>query len=190
MNRTSGHPRHVHGLGFPATPASGDGEMGGARFCSGRKVFFFSSEGSNLIPPGSLSIGNGGYRKSLVRNSVIKASNPGRDVSPYLRIEVKQVEAGYYRIEGSHDKCLKSVSEALEISANMGVHRLDHFLSSLGAQSALCANDGTTLLGFWRGRTPLESLSDLGRLHVSLPRTRERLFRGTLNKPLCTRIWP
>ena len=125
----------------------------------------------------------GDTEKALSAIQSLKQVTLGRDVSPYLRIEVKQVEAGYYRIKGLHDKCLKSVSEALEISANMGVHRLDHFLSSLGAQSALCANDGTTAARLLeRQDSSGIPLRPWDACMYHFPRTRERLFRGALEQ--------
>jgi len=128
-----------------------------------------------------LAIGNKG--KALPAIHSLRHLTESQDVSPYVRIEAKQVEASYYRIEGSHEKCLKSVFEALEISQNMGVHRLDHFLSSLGAQSALCANDAKTAARLLerQGSSGIP-LRPWDACMYHFPRTRERLLRGDLEQ--------
>jgi ATP/maltotriose-dependent transcriptional regulator MalT/DNA-binding SARP family transcriptional activator len=128
-----------------------------------------------------LAMGDMGKAWSAIQS--LRQLTRSRDVSPYVKIEVKQVEAGYYRMEGSHESCLKAVSEALEISRNMGVHRLDQLLLSLGAQSALGVNDGATAAKLLERKDsstgPLRSW-DICMYHF--PRTRESLFRGDLGQ--------
>ncbi len=121
----------------------------------------------------------GDMGKALLAITSLRQLTQTRHVSPYVMIELKHVEASYYRIGGAHEKCLKAVSDALEISRNTGVHRLDHLLLSIGIQSALGVNDGATAAQLLERKT--SSSGPFRPWDVCLdnfPRTRERLFRG------------
>jgi DNA-binding SARP family transcriptional activator len=54
-------------------------------------------------------------------------------------------EAMYYSLsEGSHEKCLQAVSDALDLAQRTGIHRLNHMLSGQAVGSALNAGDYKT----------------------------------------------
>jgi hypothetical protein len=127
-----------------------------------------------------LAMGDMGKAWSAIHS--LRQLTRSQEVSPYVKIEVKQVEAGYYRLEGSHESCLKAVSEALEISGNMGVHRLDQLLLSLGAQSALCVNDGPTAAQLLERKASSTDLSSPGIFVYHFPQNVKRLFQGDLGQ--------
>jgi len=65
-------------------------------------------------------------------------------ILPRTLIRVKFSEAIYYRYTGLHEKCLKAVSDGLELSSRSGAHYMDHFLLQHGIGSALNVNDTET----------------------------------------------
>jgi ATP/maltotriose-dependent transcriptional regulator MalT/DNA-binding SARP family transcriptional activator len=101
-----------------------------------------------------------------------------RDAPPIALILAKYVEATYYRQIRSHEKCLKSVFDGLELSRMMGMHAADYGLLGAGVSSALMADDLTTA-----GRLLEEMASHLReqkpwmKCFYHLLRTREALLR-------------
>ena len=58
-----------------------------------------------------------------------------------MRIWRMPKQANYYRLAGLHEKCLKVVSEGLELSRATGIHLWDRILLWAGVASAQSLND-------------------------------------------------
>lgn len=84
----------------------------------------------------------GDYAKlGLAINSLRKLAQ-SRDVSPLAQLTTKFAETIYYRITGSNEKCLKAISDGLEISQRTGIRMLDRMFLFHGTLSAIGVNDG------------------------------------------------
>ncbi len=62
-------------------------------------------------------------------------------VNPLVILMMKWIEAVYLTVTGSHEKCLKVVSEGLSLSEAAGVHVMDSLLMGHGALSSLNEGD-------------------------------------------------
>jgi DNA-binding SARP family transcriptional activator len=93
-------------------------------------------------------------------------------------------EAMYYSIsEGSHEKCLKAVSDALEQAQTTGIHRLDHMLLGQGVGSALNAGDHKAVEELLdKMALPLRSFKPWEACFYHLLKTRAGLLKGDLRQ--------
>ena len=83
----------------------------------------------------------GDFEKAIAIIDALKNMSQARNVRPIVRIWVKRAESIHYRCTVQHEKCLKAVSDGLELSRSTGIHVIDHFLLTQGISSALNMND-------------------------------------------------
>jgi LuxR family maltose regulon positive regulatory protein len=77
---------------------------------------------------------------SLIINSLRKLSQ-SRDATPLIRIRLGIIEAAYYRFVGLYEKCLKAITDGLELSRVTGIHTFEIALLYHGVCSAVSASD-------------------------------------------------
>ncbi|MCJ7493259.1 MAG: hypothetical protein MUP68_03350, partial [Deltaproteobacteria bacterium] len=98
-----------------------------------------------LIPLAIYRMYIGDTRKTLLAIHQIRQLSQSPDAPPLALLAARFTEAMYYHLsEGSHEKCLHAVSDALELAQRTGIHRLDHMLSGQAVGSALNAGDYKT----------------------------------------------
>ncbi len=99
-----------------------------------------------LIPLAIYRMYIGDTRKTLLAIHQIRQLSQSPDAPPLALLAARFAEAMYYSLsEGSHEKCLHAVSDALELAQRTGIHRLDHMLSGQAVGSALNAGDHKTV---------------------------------------------
>jgi len=95
------------------------------------------------------------------------------------------IEAAYYRYVGLHEKCLKAVSEGLELSQTTGIHMFDPILLYHGATSALGINDYPVAKRLLEQMTSsLRSFKPWDLCIYHSAKTQEALFQGDLRQAL------
>jgi LuxR family maltose regulon positive regulatory protein len=105
------------------------------------------------------------------------------DASPLNLITTRLAESVYYHMAGLHEKCLKAVSDGLEISRDTGVHVVDKMILGNGAVGALQANDLSTFNTLIEKMAlNLSSFSPYEKSFYHWLRTREALRRGNLGQ--------
>jgi ATP/maltotriose-dependent transcriptional regulator MalT/DNA-binding SARP family transcriptional activator len=67
-----------------------------------------------------------------------------RDAPPFPKIMGKVADSIYYQFTGSHEKCMKAVSEGMDMSRRTGIHNMDHPLLAHAISSSLNVNDFET----------------------------------------------
>ncbi|WP_207680905.1 BTAD domain-containing putative transcriptional regulator [Desulfonema magnum] len=88
---------------------------------------------------------SGDFEKAnLMINALRHLAWSGEKCSPLSRIKAGYAEAWYCYFTGTHENCLKVVSDCLELSRASGIHTMDCKLISMSASSALNANDYKT----------------------------------------------
>lgn len=114
----------------------------------------------------------------LVINSLKKLSQ-SRDATPLIRIRLGFIEAAYYRYVGLHEKCLKAVTDGLELSRTTGIHMFDIVLLYHGISSALSVSDSTTAARLLEEMaSSLRSFRSFDLCMYHSARTQEALIRG------------
>ncbi|MDI6753680.1 MAG: bacterial transcriptional activator domain-containing protein [Thermodesulfobacteriota bacterium] len=83
----------------------------------------------------------GDFAKALLAINSLRRWSQSKESTPLIQIRLGALEAAYYRYVGLHEKCLKAVSEGLELSRTTGIHMFDPILEYHGATSALGIND-------------------------------------------------
>jgi len=95
-----------------------------------------------LIPLAMYRMYIGDTQKTLLAIQQIRQLSESPDAPPLVLLLARFAEAMYYSVSaGSYEKCLKAVSDALELAQTTGIHRLDHMLLGQGVVSALSASD-------------------------------------------------
>ena len=125
----------------------------------------------------------GEFEKSIPAMDALRNINQGKNLRPIVHLWVKRAEAIHYRCIVQNEKCLKTVSDALELSRTTGIHVLDHFMLTQGISSALNAND-VQKAEYWLDQEGL-SYPILGPWHRAthhLQRTRVALLRGDFSQ--------
>jgi DNA-binding SARP family transcriptional activator len=121
----------------------------------------------------------GEYAKlELAANSLQKLAQ-SRDASPLARLTTKFAETICYRFTGSHESCLKAISDGLGISRRTGIHMLDRMFLFHGTLSALSVNDGgkaKELLEMLEKSSTPSKAWDTSFYHIL--KTRVALFQG------------
>jgi DNA-binding SARP family transcriptional activator len=99
-------------------------------------------------------------------------------------VAAKHAEAMHYsQAEESHEKCLKAVSESLELARTTGVHRLDLMVLGQGVNSALKAGDRETVENLLdQMAASSQSFRPWEACFYHLLRTREGLLRGAFKQ--------
>ena len=98
-----------------------------------------------LIPLAIYRMYIGDTRKTLLAIHQIQQLSQSPDAPPLALLAARFAEAMYYSLsEGSHEKCLQAVSDALDLAQRTGIHRLNHMLSGQAVGSALNAGDYKT----------------------------------------------
>jgi DNA-binding SARP family transcriptional activator len=127
----------------------------------------------------------GDFEKAIAIIDALKNMSQARNVRPIVLLWVKRAESIHYRCTVQHEKCLKAVSDGLELSRSTGIHVIDHFLLTQGISSALNMND------FQRAESWLEkealSYPVLGSWHRSLyhlQKARLALLREDLSQAM------
>ncbi len=121
----------------------------------------------------------GDFEKAIPVIEVIKSMSQARNVRPLIRLWAKRAESIHYRCTVQNEKCLKAVSDGLELSRRTGIHVIDHFLHTQGISSVLNMND-LVRAESWLEEEAL-SYPVLGSWHRSLyhlQRARLALLRG------------
>jgi len=95
-----------------------------------------------LIPLALYRMYIGDTQKTLLAIQQIRQLSEWPDAPPLVLLSARFAEAMYYSVSArSHEKCLKAVSDALELAQATGIHRLDHMLLGQGVVSALIVGD-------------------------------------------------
>ncbi|NVM20375.1 MAG: hypothetical protein HWN68_01160 [Desulfobacterales bacterium] len=125
----------------------------------------------------------GNFEKAAVAIDSLGHLARSRDATPLARITMRLGEAIYYQFTGLHEKCLKAVSDGLELSRTTGVHLMDHMILGHAVASALNAGDCTTA-GKWLVEMA-STLSNLKAWEMSkyhFLKTREALLQEDLEQ--------
>ena len=128
----------------------------------------------------------GDTQKSLQAIHSIQQLTRSPDAPPFALVAAKHAEAMHYNQAGeSHEKCLKAVSEALELARTTGVHRLDLMVLGQGVYSALKAGDRETVENLLdQMAAASQSFRPWEACFYHLLRTREGLLRGRFQTSL------
>ena len=121
----------------------------------------------------------GDFGKALLVINSLRKLSQSRDATPLIRIRLGFIEAAYYRYVGLYEKCLKAVTDGLELSRTTGIHMFEIALLYHGISSAVSASDHTTAVRLLEEMAPsLRSFRpwDLCMYHSA--KTQEALFRG------------
>jgi len=127
----------------------------------------------------------GDFAKALLAINSLRKWSQSKESTPLIQIRLGAIEAAYYRYVGLHEKCLKAVSEGLELSRTTGIHMFDPILLYHGATSALGINDYSVakrLLEQMTSSLPSYKSYDLCIYHSA--KTQEALFQGDLSQAL------
>jgi len=127
----------------------------------------------------------GDFAKALLAINSLRKWSQSKESTPLIQIRLGAIEAAYYRYVGLHEKCLKAVSEGLELSRTTGIHMFDPILLYHGATSALGINDypvAKRLLEQMTSSLPSYKSYDLCIYHSA--KTQEALFQGDLSQAL------
>ena len=133
-----------------------------------------------LIPLAMYRMYIGDTQKTLLAIQQIRQLSESPDAPPLVLLSARFAEAMYYSVSAvSYEKCLKAVSDALELAQTTGIHRLDHMLLGQGAVSALSAGDhkaAEELLD--KMAFPLRSFKPWEACFYHLLKTRVSLLKG------------
>ncbi len=123
----------------------------------------------------------GDFRKaSFAINSLRQLIHP-QDSGPLALVTAKKFEAIYLQWTGSHEECMNTISDGLEISRKSGVHAIDHSLLVEGAMGGLNVGDYSKAEEFLEQLSLTEnSLKPLDMCGYHLARTRQALIRKDL----------
>ena len=125
----------------------------------------------------------GDFPKMQLALNSLKKMTLSRESPPLNQINLGLLEAYCSILTGMHEKCLKAVSAAMELSRTTGIHNYDISILCQGAMSALAFNDYQTASHF------LEEME--ARLSQARPwdaciyhqtKTHEALFRGDVDR--------
>ncbi|MBI5418683.1 MAG: hypothetical protein HZA60_01210 [Deltaproteobacteria bacterium] len=81
------------------------------------------------------------------------------DAPPLARLTVGWVEAAHANLNSRYDRCLKVVSDSLDLAAETGVHLMDYLLLGQGALCSLNAGEVATAQQYLRKMASLLSLA-------------------------------
>jgi DNA-binding SARP family transcriptional activator/uncharacterized protein (DUF2249 family) len=121
----------------------------------------------------------GDFGKALLVINSLRKLSQFRDATPLIRIRLGFIEATYYRYVGLYEKCLKVVTDGLELSRATGIHTFEIMLLYQGISSAVSASDHTTAARLLEEMSPsLKSFRpwDLCTYHSA--KSQEALLRG------------
>jgi DNA-binding SARP family transcriptional activator len=121
----------------------------------------------------------GDFGKTLLVINSLRKLSQSRDATPLIRIRLGVIEATYYRFMGLYEKCLKAVTDGLELSRTTGIHTFEITLLYHGICSAVSASDHTTAARLLEEMSPsLRSFRpwDLCTYHSA--KSQEALLRG------------
>ena len=86
----------------------------------------------------------GDFKKALTAIELLRQKQQVPNAPPLSILMAKRSEVFYYRYAGRHEKCMKIISEALEISQEKGIHLFDIDLLNDGVCNALNVGDSKT----------------------------------------------
>ena len=121
----------------------------------------------------------GDFGKTLLVINSLRKLSQSRDATPLIRIRLGVIEATFYRFMGLYEKCLKAVTDGLELSQTTGIHTFEITLLYHGICSAVSASDHTTAARLLEEMSPsLRSFRpwDLCTYHSA--KSQEALLRG------------
>ena len=126
----------------------------------------------------------GDTQKSLQAIHSIQHLTRSPDAPPLALVAAKHAEAMHYnQAVENHEKCLKAVSESLELARTTGVHRLDLMVLGQGVLSALKAGDRETAANLLdQMAASSQSFKPWEACFYHLLRTREGLLRGAFKQ--------
>jgi DNA-binding SARP family transcriptional activator len=126
----------------------------------------------------------GDTQESLQAIHSIQHLTRSPDAPPLALVAAKHAEAMHYsQAEESHEKCLKAVSESLELARTTGVHRLDLMVLGQGVNSALKAGDRETVENLLdQMAASSQSFRPWEACFYHLLRTREGLLQGAFKQ--------
>lgn len=125
----------------------------------------------------------GDFPKMQLALNSLKKMTPSRESPPLNQINLGLLEAYCSILTGMHEKCLKAVSAAMELSRTTGIHTYDISILCQGAMSALALNDHKTASSFLEEMEPRLSRArpwDACIYHQT--KTHEALFRGDIEQ--------
>ncbi|MBI4768047.1 MAG: tetratricopeptide repeat protein [Deltaproteobacteria bacterium] len=127
----------------------------------------------------------GSFGKALLAINSIRKLSQSRDATPFIRIRLGVLESSYYRFVGLYEKCLKAVTDGLELSRATGIHVYEISLLYHGVSSAVSASDQATAARLLEEMgTSLKSLKPFDLCTYYSAKTQESLFRGDPNQAL------
>ncbi len=127
----------------------------------------------------------GDFAKALLAIDSLRKWSQSKESTPLIQIRLGAIEAAYYRYVGLHEKCLKAVSEGLELSQTTGIHMFDPILLYHGATSALGINDYPVAKRLLEQMTSsLRSFKPWDLCIYHSAKTQEALFQGDLSQAL------
>jgi LuxR family maltose regulon positive regulatory protein len=125
----------------------------------------------------------GDFGKAALAITSLQKLTQSRDVSPLMRIIQKIMEMVYLNYSGLHQKCLKALSDGLELCRNTGIHIFDHNFFHQATSSAHSLNDYKTAARFLdEMASSLSSFKPWGICFYHALRTHEALHRGDLGQ--------
>ena len=133
----------------------------------------------NLFTEALYRVNIGDFAKTQLALNSLKKMAQSRESSPLNQIVLGLLEAYCNNLAGLHEKCLKAVSAALELSRTTGIHTYDISILYQGVISALTFNDYKTASNFleeMESRLNLVRPWDVAMYHSI--KTEEALFRG------------
>ncbi len=126
----------------------------------------------------------GDTQKSLQAIHALQQLTRSPQAPPLALVAAKHAEAMHHNQAGdSYEKCLKAVSEALELARTTGVHVLDPMILGQGVYSALKFGDRATVENLLdQMAASSHSFRPWEACFYHLLRTREGLLRGAFNQ--------
>jgi hypothetical protein len=84
----------------------------------------------------------GNFGRTLLAINSLRKLSQSKESTPLIQIRLGSIEAAYYRDVGLYEKCIKAVSNTLELSRTTGIRMFDPILLYHGLSSALNVNNG------------------------------------------------
>jgi hypothetical protein len=133
----------------------------------------------------------GDFAKSQLAMNSLKKMIQSREPSPLNQILLGALEAVYHNFAGLPEKCLKAVSDGLELSRTTGIRTFDSFILYQGVESALRLGEYETAFNLLEEMGSLLGLG--GPWHTCLyhcAKTKEAFFLGDIRQLRFIWNWP
>jgi DNA-binding SARP family transcriptional activator len=124
----------------------------------------------------------GDFAKSELAVNALRNLAQSKDAGPLALIGEKYAESLFYRTIGLPERCLKAVSDGLELSQRTGIHVLDKMILLQGIFSALSANDVEMAGKLLEKMASFSSLTPWEKCNFHLGKAWEALLRNDLKQ--------